>query len=94
MNEIILAILWSDGNETLHYFDTCEETWLYERKVKKENANRRARADRKYIILSYYAGCTVNGNTYGGILSGFYATSAEKLENLKRMARCHRGFRD
>ena len=94
MNEVCLFIRWSDGSETFRRFNTCEEAWLTERTMKKTEASRRAVADRKHPAVSLYAGCTVNGNLYGGILSGYDTRSEletmQKSEFFRRFPNGHR----
>ena len=70
-NEIMTEMVFTDGTNRVRFFNTCEEAWLDERETRRKFENKRAKADRKYVAISYYVGCTINGNTYGGILHGY-----------------------
>ena len=70
-NEILLQMRFQDGTERVRFFNTCEEAWMDERETRRKFENKRAKADRKYVSISFYVGCTSTGKTYGGILHGF-----------------------
>ncbi len=63
-------IKFFNGDRITRRFDHCEDAWLWERKTRQLHARRRRKADRLEVMLSLYAGCTINGNCYGAILYG------------------------
>tara|TARA_R110000764_G_scaffold1169_3_gene4555 strand:- start:3027 stop:3416 length:390 start_codon:yes stop_codon:yes gene_type:complete len=82
--ELAMLIEWEDGKTDLRYFDTCCDAWHWARVKIHKNAKRRAIADRRLALRSYYAGCTVTGKTYGGIFTGRFADGDDyPLRELK-----------
>ena len=68
--EVFVMIKFFNGDRIMRRFDHCEDAWLWERKTRQLHARRRKKADRLEVALSLYAGCTVYGDSYGGILYG------------------------
>jgi hypothetical protein len=68
--EVFVIIKFFNGDRLTRRFATCEAAWLWERKTRHLHARRRRKADRLEVMISLYAGCTIHGNSYGGILYG------------------------
>jgi hypothetical protein len=81
--EVYVSIRFHNGDLLERRFDFVEHAWRWEEKTRNAYANRRAKADRLEVKLSLYAGCTVTGKSYGGILHGTDPFGTELTSRLR-----------
>ena len=67
MKEIFCKMILDNGEIETANFDSFEEAWRWDIDRAKYHKNRRARADRLGVTLSFMIGCTVTGELYGGL---------------------------
>lgn len=65
--EVLAVIIWNNGEREEKRFAQAEEAWMFLAARKKQEANRRNKAERRYPIFAASAGCTLSGQTFSNI---------------------------
>ena len=62
--EVLAVIIWNTGEREEKRFSRSEDAWMFLASRRKQEANRRNKAARRYPVFAASAGCTLGGNLF------------------------------
>jgi len=65
--EVLAVIIWNNGEREEKRFAQSEDAWMFLASRKRQEANRRNKAERRWPIFAASAGCTLSGQTFSNI---------------------------